>query len=129
MYECKSYKLASHQYAKCRVSVYREDGRVTSVSLQSYSTDVCGIYLDEPDGAWHVYCTGTYSQTTRKQIVWFARELCYAYAPCEIDYYDFKAIYESDIDSSLPKRLCKAEEVGAAVRLADHYSANCRPIW
>ena len=129
MYECKSYKLASHQYAKCRVSVYREDGRVTCVSLWSYSTDVCGIYLDEDDGAWHVYCTGTYSQTTRKQIGWFARELCYAYAPCEIDYYGFKAIYESDIDSPVPRRLCTPEELGAAMRLADHYSANCRPVW
>lgn len=128
MYDCKSYKLASHQYAKCCISVYREYGKVTCVSLRSYSTDVCGIYLDEPDGAWHVYCTGTYSPTTRKQIGWFARELRYAYAPCEIDYYDFKAIYESDIDSSLPQRLCKLGEAGAAIRLADHYSANCKPI-
>ena len=129
MYSRRSYKMDSHKYANCRISVYREDGRVTSVSLQSYSTDVCGIYLDEPDGAWHVYCTGTYSQTTRKQIGWFARELCYAYAPCEMSYYDFKTIYESDIDSSLPNRLCKPEEVAAAIRLADHYSANCRPTW
>ena len=129
MYECKSYKLDSHQYAKCRVSVYRKEGRVYGVSLLSYSTDVCGIYFDEIEGAWLVYCTGTYSQTTRKQIGWFARELRYAYASCEIDYYDFKTIYESAIDSSLPNRLCKPEEVAAAMRLADHYSANCRPIW
>ena len=129
MYSCRSYKMDSHKYANCHVSVYREDGHVTSVSLVSYSTDVCGIYLDEPDGAWHIYCTGTYSPTTRKQIGWFARELCYAYAPCEIDYYGFKAIYESDIDSPLPNRLCKPEEVAAAMRLADHYSANCRPVW
>lgn len=128
MYSSRSYKMYSHQYANCRVSVYREYGRVTCVSLRSYSTDVCGIYLDEDDGAWHVYCTGTYSQTTRKQIGWFARELCYAYAPCGIDYRDFKAIYESDIDSLLPNRLCKSEEVAAAIRLADHYTANCKPI-
>ena len=128
MFECKSYKLTSHQYAKCRVSVYRKEGRVYGVSLLSYSTDVCGIYFDEIDGAWHVYCTGTYSQTTRKQIGWFARELCYAYAPCKIDYYEFKAIYESAIDSSHPQRLCKPEEVGAAMRLADNYLANCSPI-
>ena len=129
MYSTRSYKMDSHKYANCRISVYREDGRVTCVSLWSYSTDVCGIYLDEDDGAWHVYCTGTYSQTTRKQIGWFSRELCYAYAPCEMNYYDFKFIYESVIDSSLPQRLCKPEEVAAAIRLADHYSANSRPIW
>lgn len=129
MYSSRSYKMDSHKYANCRIAVYREDGRVTCVSLWSYSTDVCGIYLDETDGAWHVYCTGTYSPTTRKQIGWFARELCYAYAPCKIDYYSFKDIYENDIDSSIPKRLCKSEEVGAAIRLADRYSANCRPIW
>ena len=67
-------------------------------------------------------------QTTRKQIGWFARELCYAYAPCNLSYYGFKTIYESDIDSSLPNRPCNPEEVAAAIRLADHYSANCRPI-
>lgn len=129
MYSSRSYKMDSHKYANCRIAVYREDGRVTCVSLWSYSTDVCGIYLDDADGAWHIYCTGTYSQTTRKQIGWFSRELCYAYAPCEISYYGFKDIYENDIDSSVPQRLCKSEEVGAAIRLADHYSANCRSIW
>lgn len=128
MYDCKSYKLASHQYANCRLSVYREDGNVRRVSLRSYSTDVCGIYFDEVDGAWHIYCTGTYSQTTRKQIGWFARELCYAYAPCEIDYFTFKYIYEDSHGAELPQRLCRFGEAGAAIRLADHYSANCKPI-
>lgn len=129
MYAHRYYKMYSHKYANCCVSVYSKDGRVTCVSLLSYATDVCGIYLDEDDDEWRVYCTGTYSQTTRKQIGWFARELCYAYAPCNLSYYDFKTIYESAIDSSLPNRLCKPEEVAAAMRLADHYSANCRPIW
>ena len=129
MYSCRSYKMDSHKYANCRVSVYREDGRVTCVSLWSYSTDVCGIYLDEIDGEWHVYCTGTYSQTTRKHIGWFARELRYAYAPCEIDYFAFKSIFESSHDAELPQRLCRFGESAAAIRLADHYSANCKPIW
>ena len=128
MYSSRSYKMDSHKYANCRISVYHEDGRVTCVSLWSYSTDVCGIYLDKDDGAWHVYCTGTYSPTTRKQIGWFSCELCYAYAPCEIDYYAFKSIFKSSHGSELPQRLCKPEEVAAAIRLADHYSANCRPI-
>ena len=130
MYDYKSYKLASHQSANCCLSVYREDGNVRRVSLRSYSTDVCGIYFDEVYGAWHIYCTGTYSQTTRRQIGWFARELCYAYAKCEIDYFDFKAIYEDSLKAgaSMSQRMCKPEEVGAAIRLADHYSANCRPI-
>ena len=129
MYSRRSYKMDSHKYANCFISVYREEGHVICVSLESYATDVCGIYFDEDDGAWHVYCTGTYSQTTRKQIGWFARELRYAYAPCEMSYYDFKTIYESDIDSLLPKRLCTPEELGAAIRLADNYSANCSPVW
>ena len=129
MYSTRSYKMDSHKYANCRISVYREDGRVACVSLWSYSTDVCGIYLDDADGEWHVYCTGTYSPTTRKQIGWFSRELCYAYAPCEIDYYAFKSIFESSHGSELPQRLCRSGEAGAAIRLADHYSANCKPIW
>ena len=128
MYNNRFYKLDSHKYANCQVSVVWKDGRITGISLWSYSTDVCGIYLDEDDDEWHVYCTGTYSTTTRKQIGWFARELCYAYAPCNLSYYGFKTTYESDIDSSLPNRPCNPEEVAAAIRLADHYSANCRPI-
>lgn len=130
MYDCKSYKLATHQFAKCRVCVCRKDARVTWVYLYSYSTHVCGIYLDEVNDTWYVYCTGTYSQTTRRHIGWFARELRYAYAPCEIDYFDFKAIYEDSLKVGVyvQERLCKPEEVGAAIRLAAHYSASCSPI-
>lgn len=128
MYSCRSYKMDSHKYANCRISVYCKDDRVYCVSLWSYSTDVCGIYLDDANSAWYVYCTGTYSPTTRKQIGWFASELCYAYAPCKIDYYCFKAIYKNDIDSPVHQRLCKPEEVCAVIQLADHYSANCRPV-
>ena len=128
MYEGKFYKLASHQYAKCCVYVRRKDSRVIRVSLWSYSSEVCGIYLDEVDGTWHVYCTGTYSQTTRKHISWFSRELRYADATCKIDYFTFKYIFDIYRDAELPQRMCWWGEAGAAIRLADHYSANCKPI-
>lgn len=128
MYEGKFYKLDTHKAANCCVYVRRKDGRAARVSLWSYSTDVCGIYLDEVDDAWHVYCTGTYSQTTRKHISWFARELRYADATCKIDYFTFKYIFDIYRDAELPQRPCWWGEAGAAIRLADHYTANCRPI-
>ena len=52
------------------------------VHFYSYSTRVISIY---PNG--EMECTGTYSQTTRKQIGWFLKE----YAP-HLSYYDMKAI-------------------------------------
>ena len=60
--------LVNHPYAQCHVRKFA-DG---SVQFISYSTTVIHI---TPSG-W-LYCFGTYSQTTRKQIGWFLKE----YAP------------------------------------------------
>lgn len=62
----KRVKLADHKSANCSVKLY-EDG---SMVLQSYHTDV--ILFHKPTG--YLYCSGTFSQTTRKHITWFLRE-------------------------------------------------------
>lgn len=59
-------KLRDHASAQCCVRHY-ENG---DLCLQSYHTDV--IYYDQSQNV--LYCTGTYSQTTRTHISWFLRE-------------------------------------------------------
>ena len=73
-------KLNNHKYAKCRVE--KENGRTCFIS---YSTPV--IFIEYHDGERYIECTGTYSQTTRKQIGYFLKE----YAP-DLCYYDMKRI-------------------------------------
>lgn len=73
-------KLNNHPYSKCHVE--QEQGKTCFVS---YNTAV--IFIEYRDGERFVECTGTYSQTTRKQISWFLRE----YLP-EFCYQDMKKI-------------------------------------
>lgn len=75
-------KLRYMPYAQCGVRI-DDNGAITFVS---YDTEVITI---DPMG-W-LTCTGTYSQTTRKQIGYFLRE--YAY---NIHYYDAKRCYEDN---------------------------------
>lgn len=60
-------KLTDHRYSQCHIEISPSD----DVNFFSYTTLVCSISED-----W-LTCTGTYSQTTRKQIGWFLKE----YAP------------------------------------------------
>ena len=69
-------KLKYAPYAQCRVEI---DG--DKITFISYATPV--IFLDKDEtGCRRIECTGTYSQTTRKQIGRFLKEfapdLCYA---------------------------------------------------
>ena len=75
-------RLDRQPYAQAGIIIY-EDGRK---DLISYSTLVCTV---DKDG-W-LTCTGTYSQTTRKHISSFIREV----AP-NLSYYDAKRCYEND---------------------------------
>lgn len=58
-------KLIDHPYAQASVRLYAS-GELVFIS---YSTPVIIVSGD----GW-MRCTGTYSQTTRKQIGWFLRE-------------------------------------------------------
>ena len=70
----KSYRLLNHEFCNAHVEIhFNDDNRATKIELWSYSTIVCGAYTTLY-GQWKVFCTGTYSQTTRRQISWFSRK-------------------------------------------------------
>lgn len=77
-------KLKNHPYCNCYVEMDNIENP-TQISFVSYRTVV--IYATKKDNVWYIECSGTYSQTTRRQITWFLRE----YFP-KIDYYDMKEI-------------------------------------
>lgn len=80
-------KLDSMPNAQCGV-ILHSDG---AVDFYSYSTLVCKI-----DAQGWLECTGTYSQTTRKQIGRFLRE----YAP-NLSYQDAKFCYEHSVKMNI----------------------------
>ena len=70
----KSYKLYNHEYCKAHVEIHFDENKhATGIELWSYNTRVCGAYKTANDG-WTLFCTGTYSQTTRRQISWFSNK-------------------------------------------------------
>ena len=76
-------KLKDHPYCNCYV--LKDDD---IIKLVSYITEVIiAVRNPKNKNEWFLKCTGTYSQTTRKQISWFLRE----YFP-KIDYFDMKEI-------------------------------------
>lgn len=76
-------KLKNHPYCKCYV--LKDNDKIT---LVSYITEVIiAVRNPKNKNEWFLKCTGTYSQTTRKQISWFLRE----YFP-KINYFDVKEI-------------------------------------
>lgn len=85
--------LRDHASAQCCVRLY-ENG---DICLQSYRTDI--IYYDHAQQV--LYCTGTYSQTTRKHISWFLRE----YFP-GISYQTMRDAYLQDYKVPVNTPLC-----------------------
>ena len=77
----KKVNLKNHAYAQCHIRVH-DSGDVDFISY--YTRVISMVYRN---GQRMIECTGTYSQTTRKQIGWFLKE----YAP-DLNYYDMKEI-------------------------------------
>lgn len=80
-------KLTNHKSAQCHVSI-EDNGTINFISyttlvIQAVPSD-CGGYV--------LYCTGTYSQTTRRQIGWFLKEYF-----GDVSYYDMKRCAEKEI--------------------------------
>ena len=73
-------RLKDHKYSKCHVEI---DGNKTT--FISYNTAV--IFMTIKNGIRTMECTGTYSQTTRKQIGYFLKQ----FAP-DLNYHDMKNI-------------------------------------
>ncbi len=79
-------KLTDHRYSQCHVEIAPNG----DVYFFSYVTLVCSI-----EAGW-LSCTGTYSQTTRKQIGWFLKE----YAPM-MNYHNAKLCYEGNCEINI----------------------------
>lgn len=80
-----THKLSKHASAQCVIREYRNGDLV----LQSYNTDV--IYYKHDNMS--VYCSGTYSNTTARQISWFCQEwLNITYKECKECYYQDKRV-------------------------------------
>lgn len=77
-------KLDSMPYAQAHIE-FDENG---NYYLFSYTTLVAGF------SGGYLFCNGTYSQTTRKHISAFARELSKK-IQFDVNYYDFKRLYEN----------------------------------
>lgn len=77
-------RLQNHLHCNCYV-LTNYIINPTEIHFISYTTEV--ITALKLNDKWYIKCSGTYSQTTRKQISWFLRE----YFPM-IDYYNIKSI-------------------------------------
>lgn len=106
-----TYKLANHESAQAKVQVIRDkNNEIVGLNLISYSTLVCGFRYEFNGirGKTFAFCTGTYSQTTRRHISWFCR--CPSSRGFEDEYpayYDFKDIFENcngERDASFSER-------------------------
>ena len=90
----KSYRLLNHEYCNAHVEIhFDENNNAYKIELRSYNTRVCGAYKTVNDG-WAVFCTGTYSQTTRRQISWFSRQPWQSKRQWKLSYVFFKEISE-----------------------------------
>lgn len=77
--------LRYQPYAQASVITYCENGIAKIAILQSYATLVAAFDYRKK----RLYCIGTFSNTTRKHISSFAKEINNLYH-CNIDYYSFK---------------------------------------
>lgn len=77
-------KLTNHKSAQCHISI-EDNGTINFIS---YTTLVIQAIPHE-SGGYILFCTGTYSQTTRKQIGWFLKEYF-----GDISYYQMKQCAE-----------------------------------
>lgn len=90
-------KLRNHPYANCKVfeeEFYDTDTGVVTMRhwwLRSYSKDV--VSVRETPRTWGLTCYGTHSQTTRRQIGWFLKDIG---AP--FTYYSVKRSFDHDSD-------------------------------
>lgn len=78
-------KLTRHRSAQCQVLI-EDNGTINFIS---YRTLVIQAVPDE-SGLYDLFCTGTYSATTRRQIGWFLKEYF-----GDVSYYDMKKCAEN----------------------------------
>lgn len=89
-------KLHDHPYANCKVIETEVNGNETNEVirrwvLRSYTTDV--VLVRETSTTWELTCYGTYSQTTRRQIGWFLKDIGSPFT-----YFDAKKSFSKSVD-------------------------------
>ena len=88
----RSFKLLNHESCNAHVEIhFDENNNASKIELWSYNTRVCGAYKTTCD-EWTVFCTGTYSQTTRRQISWFSHQPWASKREWKLSYVFFKEI-------------------------------------
>lgn len=80
----KTRKLTNHKSAQCHVLI-EDNGTINFIS---YTTLVIQA-VPLTSGQYVLFCTGTYSVTTRRQIGWFLKEYF-----GDVSYYDIKKCAE-----------------------------------
>ena len=88
--------LHDHPYANCKVieTEVSSDETYEVIRrwvLRSYTTDV--VLVRETPTTWELTCYGTYSQTTRRQIGWFLKDICSPFT-----YFDAKKSFVESVD-------------------------------
>lgn len=81
-------KLTNHKSAQCHISI-EDNGTINFIS---YTTLVIQA-VPHISGQYVLFCTGTYSQTTRKQIGWFLKEYF-----GDVSYYDMKNVQRTELE-------------------------------
>lgn len=75
MLQIRNFKMNDHESSYCFITVYMDvqdkDKTVRKIELYSYNTLVLTVELPDKNGRNSFLCTGTYSRTTTKHIVWF----------------------------------------------------------
>ena len=70
------FRLASMPSGQCHVRIFRDEhDNIDEIGLISYSTWVCTLKRDIA-GRYSLWCTGTYTSTTRRHINRFTTEFC-----------------------------------------------------
>lgn len=113
--EIKRYRLRSMSSAHCVVEIRTVDNKVTRIALESYRTGVIMIDVENRD----IACTGTYSQSTRKQIGRFIREFT-----ATQDYYSMKELASTPTQY----KFLNGEDYDKAVDTAWSYINNETPL-
>lgn len=116
-----SYKLYNYEVCHAHVKInFDKNAHVNKIELWSYETRVCGAYRIQNDG-WAVFCTGTYSPTTRRQISWFSRQPWQSHRAWKLSYKFFE-----DISEKCPEGVRNAtdEEAYCISDLIQHYRNN-----
>lgn len=78
MLQTRNFRMDSHEYAYCFISITADVQEHSTffrkIELYSYNTLVLTIELPDNNGMNSLTCTGLYSRSTTRQLVWFLNQ-------------------------------------------------------